>query len=59
MAGLGRGKLDDVLIITTLPETVTEPVQSSTLAVGPLWPRFGQGKKPSLKLILFAYQLGQ
>ena len=46
MAGLGRGMLDDVLIITTLPETVTEPVQSSTLAVGPLWPHFGQGKSP-------------
>jgi len=46
MAGLGRGMLDDVLIITALPEMVTDSVQSSTLAVGPLWPHFGDGKSP-------------
>ena len=56
MAGLGRGKLDDVLIITALPERVTEPVHFGCRA--PL-ASFLAGKKPSLKLISFPYGLGQ
>ena len=55
MAGLGRGMLDDVLKIATLPEIAAGTAQNGFQAVAPFWALFQGQEKCTNNVIIPIY----